>query len=237
MQQHWLVLIDALFTARNALHVETALGGFAASLGVKYFAFASAHDGTVEVISNYPKEWKDRYLEQRYASIDPVVTLARKSRSSVRWSTDHMKPHSPTEDRFIAEGRSFGIRSGVSLSALLPYGHTGLLTLATDVKKMPEIMAAHIPSASIAMGSMDATLRATPSIEFSADTISLSLRQRQCLEWASRGKTAGVIASILGISEHAVTLYLKEARKKLDVRNLPHAVRLAIERGVISGGL
>lgn len=61
----------------------------------------------------------------------------------------------------------------------------------------------------------------------------LSGRQSTCLAWASFGKTTPEIASLLGIKPNTVRFYLVEARDRLGAANITHAVRIAVERGLI----
>jgi LuxR family transcriptional activator of conjugal transfer of Ti plasmids len=234
MHRHWISLMDALHVAKNKLQVEAALSSLIASLGIKYYAFASLLGEKVFFVSNYPREWQERYILKRYIHSDPFLSISRMGGTSVRWSTDDFKPQTPTQEQLIAEGRTFGIRSGATLAVHLPYGHMGALTLASDTKRMKEMMAGHIPSIAVTIGSIDAILRRISLDQCLSEKVSLSLRQTECLEWSSRGKTAAETALILGISESAVTWHLKEARAKLNANNLPHAVRLAMEQGLVA---
>jgi DNA-binding CsgD family transcriptional regulator len=47
------------------------------------------------------------------------------------------------------------------------------------------------------------------------------------------GKTTDDIADLLGISERAVRFYMKGARDRLGATNTTHAVRIAVEKGLI----
>ncbi len=61
----------------------------------------------------------------------------------------------------------------------------------------------------------------------------LAPRERECLLWTSRGKTAWEVAEILGISCETATHYLKTAAHKLGVYSKTHAVVKAIVLGLI----
>ena len=63
--------------------------------------------------------------------------------------------------------------------------------------------------------------------------VHLSPRERECLLWTSRGKTAWEISVILGISQDTVLHYLRCANDKLGVNNKTHAVVKAIYTGLI----
>ncbi len=63
--------------------------------------------------------------------------------------------------------------------------------------------------------------------------VRLTPRERECLTWAARGKTAWETAVILSNSESAVKKHLAAASEKLDARTRTQAVALALVRGFI----
>ncbi len=62
----------------------------------------------------------------------------------------------------------------------------------------------------------------------------LTNRERECLAWASRGKTRGETADILAIGERTVEFHFGNAMKKLGVYNKSHAIAVAIQHGLIN---
>ena len=61
----------------------------------------------------------------------------------------------------------------------------------------------------------------------------LTPRERECLAWASNGKSEWEISQILGISEHTSEKHLRNAKKKMGAITRAHAVAEAIRRGFI----
>jgi LuxR family quorum-sensing system transcriptional regulator CciR len=62
----------------------------------------------------------------------------------------------------------------------------------------------------------------------------LSPRERECLEWVSRGKSSSDIGAILGLSPRTVDSYLEKACGKLRVRTRIEAVAVSVRRGLIA---
>ncbi|NRP74648.1 hypothetical protein ILFOPFJJ_05570 [Ensifer psoraleae] len=60
-----------------------------------------------------------------------------------------------------------------------------------------------------------------------------SPRERECLQAVAAGRRPKQIAGDLEISEHAVRLYLKRARRKLSSRNITEAVSRSLQNGHI----
>ncbi len=62
----------------------------------------------------------------------------------------------------------------------------------------------------------------------------LTEREKECLLWASEGKTGGEIADILNISERTVTFHLQNAGQKMGTCNRQHAISRALTLGLIA---
>jgi DNA-binding CsgD family transcriptional regulator len=63
--------------------------------------------------------------------------------------------------------------------------------------------------------------------------VHLTDRERDCLLWTARGKTAWEVGQILVISEETVLFHLKNTTRKLCVFSKHHAVVKAIVQGYI----
>ena len=61
----------------------------------------------------------------------------------------------------------------------------------------------------------------------------LSDREKECLVWASEGKTSWEIATIHGISERTVNFHLNQVTNKTDSRNRNQAIAKSISSGII----
>jgi DNA-binding CsgD family transcriptional regulator len=61
----------------------------------------------------------------------------------------------------------------------------------------------------------------------------LSERERECLYWASAGKTTDEVAMILGVSSNTVNSYVAHAIQKFGARNRAMAMATAIRNGMI----
>ncbi|WP_298231865.1 2-isopropylmalate synthase [uncultured Azohydromonas sp.] len=64
----------------------------------------------------------------------------------------------------------------------------------------------------------------------------LSAREIEVLQWSAEGKSAGDLATILGISERTVNFHVQQAMQKLNAPNKISAVYRATVTGVLGGG-
>jgi LuxR family quorum-sensing system transcriptional regulator CciR len=65
------------------------------------------------------------------------------------------------------------------------------------------------------------------------DARALTHREKECMLWTARGKSASTIGVILGLSENTVNFYVKNAMRKLGTTNRVVAIVLAIRAGLI----
>ena len=66
------------------------------------------------------------------------------------------------------------------------------------------------------------------------DGVALSPREFECLDWAAQGKTAWEIGRILGVSRRTAAFHLDNAKAKLGVHSISHAVaRLITSRSMM----
>ncbi len=63
--------------------------------------------------------------------------------------------------------------------------------------------------------------------------VRLTQREKECLEWSARGKTAWEVGRILGISVRTVNNHLSNSFKRLSVTNRSEAIAKSIKEGLI----
>jgi len=78
-----------------------------------------------------------------------------------------------------------------------------------------------------------ASARWRPHYQMTPSTSPLSSRESEVLHWLAYGKSGPEIAIILGISTCTVRIHIQSVKRKLDAVNIPHAVYLALTRGIL----
>ena len=87
--------------------------------------------------------------------------------------------------------------------------------------------------ASKGMQGPSASGRWRPYYASTPSTGRLSSRESEVLHWLAFGKSGPEIAIILGISTCTVRIHIQSVKRKLDAVNIPHAVYLALTRGIL----
>lgn len=186
------------------------------------------------VALNYPEDWVTRYFEKRYQEIDPVVLLASTRTTPMVWSQLMMgEDLSPKQKRMFSESREAGLHNGLSIPVHGPLGESYVVSLATDTTECDDgacvgelqVLAIQFQLA------YSHIARQQPEVQAG---FHLTERERECLAWTARGKSAWAIGMILAVSEHTVNFHLKSAMKKMGTTNRVTAVVSAIQIGLIS---
>ena len=230
--------IDAVYVANTMDEFHRVGEGAARALGFQWFCYFEGGDGLPTLLTSFPKRWLDRYRGEQYQDIDPVLRQARRIGPAFTWDArDSAEARSACERRFFADALAFDIRAGVTVPIAAGYGRFAAFTLAADDRVSEfERLAENSKNLLQMMGfTYHAHVKARMSepAESAGDSASLTIRERQCLGWASAGKTMQEMATILGVTPRVVKFHLDNGRKKLGASTLPHAVALALRRELL----
>jgi LuxR family transcriptional activator of conjugal transfer of Ti plasmids len=138
--------------------------------------------------------------------------------------------------RFFEEAASFGIQGGVTIPIHGGFGGIAAFTLATDDRSLcPERLVTSSRDVLHLIGLyFHAHLAARQSRQTPLADPVLSPRERQCIAWAARGKTASDTAVLMGISPRTVAFHLENARHKLDATSIAQCVAEALRRRLLT---
>jgi LuxR family transcriptional activator of conjugal transfer of Ti plasmids len=210
------------------------------SRGFDHFAYLILQppEGPLEplYIGSYREDWSEHYLTQDYVNVDPVMSTAANTVAPFTWND--LYAHQPGKSRqrqMLDEAGDFGLRNGMTIPVHGPARAFATFNVAASVgeAETAELWARHKYDLHIiALNSHEQIIK-TAYAEASRAPVHLSPRERECLLWTSRGKTAWEISVILSISQDTVLHYLRCANEKLGVNNKTHAVVKALVTGLI----
>ncbi|CDX38078.1 putative HTH-type transcriptional regulator y4qH [Mesorhizobium plurifarium] len=218
-----------------------ALSAFVLNFGCLWIAYSShAHDqqslrqfqSDPAMTLNYHEKWQERYLEIGYYLIDPIVKIGRKRPDAFRWREVY-EDASTTEDerRVFDEAATFGLRSGMSVPLHGPKGSLALMSFAKPWdREFENGEVAYLQLAALYFHQK--VIKLENSRDSRVDS-KLSPRERECVLWVAKGKTAWEIGKILSISANTVNFHLKNVMRKLGVRSRTVAAIKAIELGIV----
>ena len=235
-------LIDALTNAETVDSIHSICGHLCEQHGFDRFIYGARIPTSFVkpyfiFISGYPKEWRDHYTANNYMVLDPTVQYCSQNITPMSWDgVSKLEKENPEVKRFMSEARDFGIISGVSFPVHTAQGDFAMLSLSSEESQFTaEKRIQHV----LPLGQLfTAYLHETVRRVFDSDVLSLGKvdltnREKECLLWATEGKTTWETSQILSISERTVTFHLQNVQGKLGVNNRQQAVGRAVTLGII----
>lgn len=229
-----------LINVRSDAELDGALGQVSRRLGFDHFALSletrsASRDDPGLLLHDYPDEWAKVYVAFDLAGQDPVRRACDKTVIGFAWDwIDDLVPLTRGDRQMLAVGRECGIGNGYTVPRHLSGIGRGTCTFAVKPEKK-------LPRRLFALAEMVGTLALSCALGLSGQcpqkpVPALSDRQRECLLWVARGKTAAEVAMILGISSETVIQHLKVARERYQVHCKQSLVVSALFDGLIGFG-
>jgi len=178
----------------------------------------------------FPEGWAQRYNDNHYALRDPVVRHLQRQKVPFTWDESYAAATLREDVKLVGgEAAAFGLRTGYVIPIQLVGGVLAAVSFgASHADLHPEALAELAFAANFAVGHL---LRLHHKPKGRARPV--TPRERECILWASEGKTDWEISVILGISPPTVAKHLLSARQRLDVMNRAHLIGEAIRRKII----
>ena len=182
----------------------------------------------------YSDAWRQRYLQQNYIRVDPVIIGCYKRFHPVDWK--RLDWSGKAARAFLQEAQAYGVgNQGFSVPIRGPNGQFALFTVShdcdddewaafTEANSRDLILIAHYFNRK--------ALEFEPTRQPEAAQ-TLSPREIDAMTLLAMGYSRAQTAEALTISEHTLRVYIESARFKLGAMNTTHAVARALARGLI----
>jgi len=183
---------------------------------------------------SYPVEWMERYLERRYALIDPIIRRIETDLTPFYWESARpfAQPDQIDEvDRLMNEAAEFKLKNGIVVPLLTLDGGVAAVSLGGERVEIPPNAGGMLNLVSSFAMARAIELR---TVEAAQLEVGLTPREVECLKWLADGKSEWEIGVILRISEHTADKHLSNARRKLKAVSGAQAIARAIRLGFLS---
>ncbi|WGS54422.1 LuxR family transcriptional regulator [Paraburkholderia sp. D15] len=182
------------------------------------------------IYTTYPESWLIRYQQAQHIRHDPVVRQATERTLPIFWDKS-----AKGRNVVFDEAREHGLANGITIPIHGANGEWSLFSVASDTAPYRDRLHASAFVGQIQLAAFYVNEAARRFGEAPPLAIRpLTKREKECLLWASRGKTAWEIGSILSIAEVTVVFHLTNARDKLNATNRRQAVAKAISLRLIT---
>ena len=198
-----------------------ALDEVSQDLGFRYFALTHHADvrrsSAAIRIHNYPRGWEQWFDDQGLGPIDPVHRASHMTSVGFAWSSlEDLIPLTAGDRLVLDRARKEGIGDGFTVPANVPGETHGSVSFAVETGVMlnPDQLPLTQLVGAFAFEAARCIRRLREPV---AHLPKLTDRQRECVVWATRGKSDREIAHILGVSHETVIMHLKQARDRYGV--------------------
>ena len=228
-------ILEELEQAHTLEGLQAASEALRAYYGVDHIAYHWVDSaGDQYGAGTYSLEWQQRYLDQNYLRIDPVIIGCYQRFHPVDWK--RLDWTSKAARAFQRESIEYGLgNQGFSVPIRGPNGQFALFTVNhtcddatweafTEKHRRDLILIAHYFN--------------QKALEFEPNRApesaqALSPREVDAMTLLAVGYSRAQVADTLAISEHTLRVYIESARFKLGAMNTTHAVARALSRGLI----
>lgn len=215
-------LADSLRTIREPASAYQAWQRLMDAAGFRHWAHLSFDDGGKPIIqSNYPTIWLQRYLDENYLSIDPIIAEASTAKVPYLWHEAARKRRlSRRQQQFFDEAGSYGLNLGAGIPLWNAPGRQGLVSLVPHQRKSSEFER-HYQHARIDLLAA-ANLLHQHVVRLRHQQIrarvALTTRERDCLDLLLQGLTTAQLAHRLGLTERGIQFHVENLKAKFGVK-------------------
>lgn len=212
--------------------LSSALEHWAKSISACHYflirPYEDCRSGLPVVLSNFPLEWQQNYIEAREHRFDPVVHDGLASAVMLTWSRDRL-PQDPVSVRVMRQRYDQGCEAGVGIPVRGPAGQFSILSFWTaDAAAFHAGVLRH----GAELYALAAYLHAA-GFAGRQPGHGLSPIELECLRWTAQGKTAWEISVLMSLPERTVHYHIGEASRKLGAPNKTAAACIALKAGII----
>ncbi|MXQ09648.1 LuxR family transcriptional regulator [Alphaproteobacteria bacterium GH1-50] len=218
------------FEGLNALVV-----GLRDGLNVEHIVYHSVNaSGGQYAALTYDDSWVNRYIEQDYARVDPVVQACFRRFHPIDWK--QLDWSGKAQRSFLGEAIDSGVgNQGFSLPIRGPSGQFALFSISdrmTD-EKWARFTQENVQNLLLVSHYINQKALEIERGTDHAQLVSLSPRETDALTMLAMGYSRAKAAEALSISEHTLRVYIESARFKLAALNTTHAVARALASGLL----
>jgi DNA-binding CsgD family transcriptional regulator len=236
--------LTTLESARTVADVWSTTAHYLEGLGFTHSIYTfvdPSNPDAPRVWTTMPEGWCTRYVEQKYQRVDPFFRYCCSTLAPIRTGSEYLDDYdflTGPERRIVLEAGETGFRSGFSVPVRLLGGRGfGGWNFGSRFgrQELESLLKAHGPQLRLAGFYIHEHVErlSHPTGRPSPNHGRLTLRERECLLWLSRGLRTAAIAHRLGIAQVTVDLHVKGARAKLRAATREEALARAILTGQV----
>ena len=230
--------VSAVMDAASESDLKELLKKAACSLGFDQFVMGVEVNRPLihpvqHAINGYTQRWQRVYSEREFLLQDPTLRHCKISSEPLVWSE---RMYSASSRELWEESKKYGVGHGVSIPIHEREGVKSMFNLARDrsIDDDPRELGVMLAGARVlaTCAHFAMTKLIVPGLVRARDP-RLTRRERECLIWAAKGKTAFEIGMILHIAETTAVFHLNNVIRKFNVANRTQAIAVGVAMGLV----
>ena len=182
-------------------------------------------------LTNWPREWYERYWARRYLQIDPVVTRMLTAYQPFDWRD--IDPPTPEQRAFFADAARHGLVDGIAGAVRIGSDQASFFSVSSDHACDGTVKENAMARFFLHAARMYDRVREQLLASYQASPIVLTERQREALQLTLRGVSRREASRKMRCSESNFVRHQEAARRKLGESTNFDAVRKAVAMNLI----
>lgn len=235
MKQRRETILESLEQAQAPEALQTAIEQLRDHFSVDHMVYHWVNsNGDQYGCGTYTPDWVQRYLDQDYLRVDPVIIGCFQRFHPVDWK--RLDWSSKAARTFQGEAIAYGVgNQGFSVPIRGPNGQFALFTVShnCDDTAWADFTADNRRDLILIAHEFNEKALGFEPDRHPEHARALSPREIDAMTLVAMGYNRAQVADTLSISEHTLRVYIESARSKLGALNTTHAVARALSRGLI----
>lgn len=186
------------------------------------------------MLNAWPEGWFERYVEQNYVHVDPVIHHTKMNSDAFVWSEALAdRPLNRGARRVMNEATEFGMLDGYSVPLHSVGGFQAIVTFGARKVELSQEQRGALHIVSIYAHNRLRAFMTESGERNAAAAAKVTPREREVILWCAAGKTNWEIGQILGISEKTVQHEIASASRRLNSVNRAQLIAESIRLGII----
>ena len=185
------------------------------------------------ITNNFPQDWVAHYIAKGYFAYDPIIQTAAIREEPFHWfQVGEIAGLAPRQKDYLKDLAAWGFKDGVAIPIFGAKGTTAYFGAGSRSRELP------LDPLDLTQIQFACNFAHKRYLElngaFDGDVPDLTKREAEVLSWIAQGKSASVIADILGVTNHTVDSLTRRIYQKLGVNDRISAVLKAVGAGLIA---
>lgn len=185
------------------------------------------------IANNFPQDWVAHYTAKGYYAYDPIILTAFQHEEPFHWfEVGKIADLTLQQNEYLKDLAAWGFKDGVAVPIFGAKGTTAYFGAGSKTRELAldPVDLTQIQYACNFTHKRYLELHGA----FEGEIPDLTKREAEVLTWIAKGKSTGVIAEILGITEHTVDTLTRRIYQKLGVNDRVSAVLKGVGAGLIA---